>query len=287
MKPLLERIDPGFGSSFTIREFTGQSPVSKPFWHFHPEYEIVYISKGGGKRHIGNHISYYEEGDLIFLGPNLPHLGFTEGHFDDQFEIVVQMREDFLGKDFLLVPEMRDIHYLFERSRKGIIFSGGIKQWAGEKLRSLIRKDPFERMVGLLTVLQALAQTEEATLLNADGFAFEVNAQHASRVQEVYEYVGQNFQQELSLETIARRVNMTEPAFCRFFKRLTGKTFTQFVNEVRIAHASRLLADEFRSISDVSYESGFNNLSHFNKQFRLVTGTSPREFRSRLRTLVE
>jgi AraC-like DNA-binding protein/quercetin dioxygenase-like cupin family protein len=287
MKPLLERIDPVFGSSFTIREFTGLTPVSKPFWHFHPEYEIVYISKGRGKRHIANHISYYEEGDLIFLGPNLPHLGFTEGHFDDQVEVVVQMKEDFLGREFLNVPEMQDIHHLFERSRKGLIFSGQTKIWAGEQLRALIKEEPFERLIGLLKVLKTLARTEDSTLLNADGFAFEVNAQHVGRVQEVYEFVGENFQKEMTLEEIAGRVNMTEPAFCRYFKRLTGKTFTQFVNEVRIAHACRLLSDEKLSIADVSFESGFNNLSHFNKQFRLVTGASPREFRNNLRSIVE
>lgn len=287
MKPLLEKIDPVFGSSFTIREFTDLDPVYKPFWHFHPEYEIVYISKGKGKRHIGNHISYYEDGDLIFLGPNLPHLGFTEGHFKDQVEVVVQMKEDFLGKEFLNVPEMREVHHLFERSRKGIIFHGQTREWAGAQLRAMAHMEPFERLMELIKVLRVLGQTEEYSSLNADGFAFEVQAQHLDRIQEVYEYVEAQFQQEVTLDEVSRRVNMTVPAFCRYFKRLTGKTFTHFVNEVRVAHACRLLNNEHLSIAAVSFDSGFNNLSHFNKQFRLVVGTSPRAFRQNLRKIVE
>jgi AraC-like DNA-binding protein/quercetin dioxygenase-like cupin family protein len=286
MKALLEKIDPIFGSSFTIREFTDLDPVYKPFWHFHPEYEIVYISKGKGKRHIGNHISYYEDGDLIFLGPNLPHLGFTEGHFKDQVEIVLQMKEDFLGKGFLQAPEMRDIQHLFERSRKGLIFNGKTRDQIGQKLREMVRMEPFERMLALLQVLQFLAATDECDSLNADGFALEVQAQHLDRMQEVYHYVESHFQQEVSLEEAAKRTNMTVPAFCRYFKRITGKTFTHLVNEVRIAHACRLLNDEHLSIAAVSFDSGFNNLSHFNKQFKLVVGSSPRAFRQNLKQIV-
>lgn len=287
MKPKLEKIEPLFGNSFTIREFANQSRNVEPNWHFHPEYEIVYISNGRGKRHIANHISYYEEGDLIFLGPDLPHLGFSEESDEEHREIVVQMREDFLGRDFLRLPECRDLQQLFERSRRGISFFGKTRKWAGQQLQAMMSQDPFTRMLTLLQLLQRLAKTDEYQLLQVDGFALEVNAQHLDRVQAIYGYVGQHFQEEITLETIAGRVNMTVPAFCRYFKRLTGKTFTQFINEVRIAHSCRLLADEHLSISAVSYDSGYNNLSHFNKQFRLITGTSPREFRQGLKKIVD
>jgi AraC-like DNA-binding protein len=197
------------------------------------------------------------------------------------------MKEDFLGKGFLQAPEMRDIQHLFERSRKGLIFSGKTREYIGQKLREMVRMGPFERMLELLQVLQYLASTDECKSLNADGFALEVQAQHLDRMQEVYHYVEANFQQEISLEEAAKRTNMTIPAFCRYFKRITGKTFTHFVNEVRIAHACRLLNDEHMSIAAVSFDSGFNNLSHFNKQFRLVVGTSPRAFRHNLKQILE
>ena len=286
MKPQLEIIDPGFGSSFTIKEFTQQQNGSKAYWHFHPEYEIVYISHGRGKRHIGNHISYYQDGDLLFLGPNLPHLSFAEDLSESHLEVVVQLQEDFLGKYFWTRPEMRDIRSLFERAHKGLSFYGETKVWVGERLHAMVRMESFDRLLELLRLLQHLAQTTSYHMLNADGFAVEVDAQHASRVQQVYTFVSEHFQREISLDEIAQQVNMTVPAFCRFFKKLTQKTFTQFVNEVRIAHACRLLSEDHLGIATISFDSGFNNLSHFNKQFRLITGVSPREFRSNLKKLV-
>lgn len=286
MKAKFEKIAPAFGSSFTIREFADINYCNRPHWHFHPEYEIVYISNGRGKRHIGDHISFYEDGDLIFLGPDLPHFGFTEELFEEHVEIVVQMKKDFLGEDFLLKPEMKAIQSLFQRARQGISFYGKTKAEAGAILRRMPRMEAFDRLLALLGVLQLMAKSGEYALLNARGFGIEVNAKDHGRIQTVYEYVEDNYQRHIPLEEIADQVNMTAPAFSRYLKRLTGKTFTQFVNEYRVAQACRLLADESLSISTIAFESGFNNISHFNKQFREITGGSPREYRSSLVRIV-
>lgn len=286
MKATLEKIEPVFGNSFTIRKFTDINYLGKPYWHFHPEYEIVYISNGRGKRHIGDHVSFYENGDLIFLGPNMPHFGFSEELYDEHVEIVVQMREDFLGGEFLSKPEMVAIKHLFERSRQGVTFHGETKHRIGERLVQLVEYNGFDRLLNLLSILQSLAHSGEYTLLNAGSFAVEVNAQDHERMRSIYEFVGANFQRLIPLDEIAHEINMTVPAFCRYFKKLTNKTFTHFVNEFRIAHACRMLSDEHLSISAVSYESGFNNLSHFNKLFRQITGLSPRDYRRSLRKLV-
>jgi len=287
MKPKFEKIEPAFGSSFTIREFADANFCNQPHWHIHPEYEIVYISNGRGKRHIGDHISYYENGDLIFLGPDLPHFGFTEELAEEHVEIVVQMKENFMGPEFLQRPELVDIQRLFERSKQGISFNGKTKMAVGKILRRMPSLDPYERLMSLLEVLQRMARSEEYQLLQASGFGIEVNAQDHDRIKTVYAYVENNFQQEVSLEEVARRVNMTVPAFCRYFKRLTHKTFTQFANEYRIAHACRLLANENLSISVIAFESGFNNISHFNKQFRNITGESPRQYRQSQKKIVK
>lgn len=286
MKATLEKIEPVFGNSFTIRKFTDINYLSKPYWHFHPEYEIVYISNGRGKRHIGEHVSFYEQGDLIFLGPNMPHFGFSEELYDEHVEIVVQMREDFLGADFLQRPELSAIRQLFERAHLGITFHGETKHRIGERLVRLVEYNGFDRMMQLLYILQDLAHSQEYTLLNAGGIALEVNAHDHERMRSIYEFVDDNFHRHIALEEVAHVISMTVPAFCRYFKRLTNKTFTQFVNEYRIAHACRMLADEHLSISAVSYESGFNNLSHFNKLFRHITGFSPRDYRRYLRKVV-
>lgn len=286
MKAKLEKIEPAFGSSFTIREFDDANFCNRPHWHFHPEYEIVYVSNGRGKRHIGDHVSYFEDGDLIFLGPDLPHFGFTEEIDEEHVEIVVQMKEDFLGIGFFSIPEMQDIRRLFERAKQGISFNGETKIAAGKDLKQLPRIEGFDRLLLLLKILQRMARSSEYELLQASAFGIEVNAQDHERIQKVYRYVEDNFKEDVSLEAVAGRVNMTVPAFCRYFKRLTNKTFTQFVNEYRVAHACRLLADESMPISNVAYDSGFNNISHFNKQFKTFTHASPREYRKNQKKII-
>lgn len=287
MRASLEKIEPIFGNSFNIRRFTDIRNSGSAFWHFHPEYEIVYISNGRGKRHIGDHISYYEDGDLIFLGPDLPHFGFTEELADDHVEVVVQMKEDFLGRDFLCRPEMQGIQQLFQRAKQGISYFGETKKKVGKRLDRMIGLNNFDRLLELLALLEIMARSTEYKLLNAKGPAFEVSAQDHERMQAVYEYVETHFQQEINLDEASRRVNMTSPAFCRYFKKLTNKTFIQFTNEFRVAQACRLLANEDESIAGVSFECGFNNLSHFNKQFKKIAGLSPREYRKSLRKVVQ
>lgn len=285
VKAALEKIEPGFGSSFSYRKFTGHA--SKPTWHWHPEFEIVYISNGSGKRHVGNHISYYDKGDLIFLGPNMPHFGFVDNIHEEHVEIVVQMREDFLGKQFWSQPEMFNMHLLFERAKQGLSFSGTVKKRVGSILQEMEQLPNFERLLALLKALHLLANSEEYKSLNVTGLAVEVNAQDQYRMRKIYNFVGDNYQRAIPLEEIAGEINMTVPAFCRYFRKLTRKTFTKFVNEFRIAHASKLLAEEHLSIAEICFESGFNNLSHFNKQFRLITGKSPSAYRKTLKKFLQ
>jgi len=287
MKPYLEKIQPEFGSSFSIKRFTQEQVGGKPFWHFHPEYEIVYVSHGRGKRHIANHISYFEEGDLIMLGPNLPHMSFSEELSESHTEIVVQMQPDFLGRVFWSLPEMAEVRSLFERADHGVVFYGDTKAEAGHHLNAMMDMEPLDRLLGLLTLLQDLARSPEYRPLQVEGFALPVDTQHYERVERIFEYVTGQFQREVTLEAAASQANLTVPAFCRFFKKLTGKTFVQFVNEIRISHACSLLANGEMNIAAISYESGFNNLSHFNKQFRQITGIAPRDYRSRIVRVVK
>ena len=286
MKASLEKIAPVFGSSFNVRKFTNPNTCKNPHWHFHPEYEIVYISNGKGKRHIGNHISHYEDGDLIFLGPNLPHFGFCDQLMEEHVEIVVQTKKDFLGKEFFNAPEMSNIRRLFERSKQGLIFHPAVKEQVGPVLVEMTEMDSFDRLLVLLKILKSLAQTDNYTALNASGLTLEVQSQNYYRINRVYQFVDTHFKREISLNEIAKEVNMTVPAFCRYFKKLTTKTFTVFVNEFRIAHACQLLANGDLPISEVCYESGFNNFSHFNKQFKLITGNGPSKYRKELKTFV-
>lgn len=286
IKPALEKIEPEIGSSFKVREFRETASSEHPYWHFHPEYEIVYISSGRGKRHIGDHISYFEDGDLIFLGPDLPHFGFTEAMKEGRVEIVVQMREDFMGEHFLNRPELQSVRALFERSRQGLSFFGNTRERVGPNLRRLPALAPLDRLLCLLDVLRELAASDEYALLGARGFAMPPDLRDQERMRTVYGFVEANFQTAFTLEDVASGVNMSVSAFCRYFKKLTHRTFMDLVNEWRITHASRQLVQHpDRSITEIAFDSGFNNLSHFNRQFRLRMGMSPSEYRVKWRHL--
>lgn len=286
VKPQLEKIIPGFGSSFTLRKFETMNPNDEAFWHFHPELEIVYIEDGSGKRHIGSHISYYKKGDLIMIGPNLPHFGFTDRLAKSQNEIVIQMKEDFLGKTFFDIPEMVHVKRLFERSQSGIRFHGNTKRWVGERMNDMVHMNHVERLTTFLTILNDLATTEEYTNLNAGTVGFNIQPQDNERIRLIYRYVRKNFQDEISIAEVAQLISMTEPAFCRYFKKVTKKTFISFLNEFRVVHACKLLAEEHMSVSDICFAAGFNNFSHFAKNFKKITGHTPSGYRQQLGLLV-
>jgi len=285
-RPSLEKITPTFGSSMVVRQFSEPCRNKLPVWHFHPEMELVYVNGGSGKRHIGNHLSYFGDGELIFIGSNLPHQGFTDRLSGNKSETVVQMMEHFLGDRFFEIPEMKPVVQLFERAKMGLSFHGRTKTQVGEKIENLLNYDSYDRLLKLLEILKDLAISEEYQILNAQGFVFEINVQDNDKMHVIYDYVRTHFQRTISLEEISELVSLTEPAFCRYFKKITGKTFTTFVNEYRLVHASKLLAEQPSSITEICYQSGFNNFSHFNKQFKKFTGKSPSEYRKQVKRLI-
>lgn len=285
-QPVFEDISPAFGSSLHIQQFNDANPNKQPTWHIHPEMEIVYVNGGSGKRHIGNHLSYYNDGDLIMIGANLPHFGFTDRLTAAKNEVVVQMREDFLGERFFEAPEFLNIKRLLERARRGVVFHDETKHRVGRKMEELVHKNSFERLMGLLYILNDLAVSKEYALLNIDALALEIEPQDNARINVIYKFVRDNFKRPISLEEISDKVNMTEPAFCRYFKKFSSKTFTQFVNEYRLVHASKLLSEGNTSITEICYDCGFNNFSHFNKQFKQFTGKSPSEYRKELKKVI-
>ncbi len=286
-KPVLEKISPTFGSSIHVHKHGAYVGESKPYWHFHPEIELVYINKGNGKRHIGNHLSYYNNSQLLLLGSNLPHYGFVDRLTLNGSETVVQFRPDFLGTDFFNIQEMTDIRYLLERSKKGVLFGKITKEKLGTKIEGLASKSGIEKILLLLEVLHELAKSDDYKVLNADGFVFEIEPQDNAKINMIYKHISENFQKQISLNEMSEKVSMSIPAFCRYFKKVTGKTFTKLVNEYRIVHATKLLSESQMSITDISFECGFNNFSHFNKLFKEFTGKSASKYRKELKHLVQ
>lgn len=286
-KPALKKLMPEFGYSLNIEQHTERGDDKSAFWHFHEEIELLYVNKGYGKRHIGNHISYFNNSQLLLIGSKLPHNGFTDGMTKYGKETLVQFHPDFLGRDFFNVPEMKDISRLLERAKKGILFNRETKKLLGPRIEELVKYEGFERIVKLLNVLQSLALREDYRILNPEGFNFETEPQDTAKIDIIFKHVNQNFTNHISLDEIADKVSMTVPAFCRYLKRVTGKTFTKLVNEYRVVHATKLLQESDMSITDVCYECGFNNFSHFNKLFKEVTGKSASKYRSEMKQMVK
>jgi AraC-like DNA-binding protein len=285
-KPAFEAIEPDFGHSYTYQKFNAERPNKNNVWHYHPELELVYVNGGTGRRQIGSHVSYYTNGDLILIGSNLPHCGFTDASTGNSSESVVQMKADFLGSDFFDIPEMSGIQRLFEKAKGGIAFTGSAKKKIGEKVEILEYKTDFQRLLAILNILNELAKTTEYEILNADHLSMELQSKENDRINAIFNYVKEHYQQPIALEDMADLVHMTIPSFCRYFKKVTNKTFVQFVNEYRLVHASNLLSENKLSITEICFESGFNNFSHFNKSFRAFTGMSPSQYRNELKTVV-
>lgn len=276
----LELVKPLLGTSFTVKHYLESNENEKAsFWHFHPEIELVFVRGGNGIRHVGNHMSYYEDGDLVLIGSNLPHNGFTDRYTGNSEEVVVQFLEDFVGKQFWETPETAGIKELFSRSLNGVVFKGKTKRKVGNLMKTLAGRAPFQRMLSLLEILHVLAESTEYKVLNASTYTIDINASKNQRASNIFTYVRKNYQSAISLSEIASVSAMTVPSFCRYFKNLTDKTFTQFLNEYRIIEACRMLTETDYPIGEVSVRVGFNSIAHFNKHFKQMTSNTPKEYR--------
>lgn len=278
MKTEFEIIQPDAGSSFRVLHHNVSADTFKWHYHYHPEYEIVCVFHGSGRRHVGNHLSNYEGGDLVLIGSNLPHGGFGYGSVDMHEEIVVQFTKDFLGENFLLKPEMDNIKKLFERAKQGLSFRGETKKNLSEKFKKLLELSHFERLIELLNILQNLANSTEYISLNTLNTRYNFSQKDQERLGKVYKYVEEKYSQDIDIQTVAKICNLTIPAFCNYFKKNLNQTFTDFTNEYRINQACKMLL-EGSEIVDICYHCGFNNISYFGRVFKQFKGTNPSQFR--------
>ncbi|MBT8293110.1 MAG: AraC family transcriptional regulator, partial [Eudoraea sp.] len=203
LKPAFEAIAPNFGHSFTYQKFDSTKHNKDNLWHYHPEIELVYVNGGAGKRQIGSHVSCYTDGDLILIGSNLPHCGFTDKFTGNKSEIVIQMKEDFLGNSFFNIPEMKQTQTLFEIARGGVAFFGETKNIVGEKLENLKNESDFEQLLSILSVLNELGNSKDFKVLNAEGFSFKTDIEDNDRINIVFNHVRNNFKEEVTLAEIA------------------------------------------------------------------------------------
>lgn len=250
------------------------------YWHYHPEYELVYVEASNGIRHVGQHISSFMGSDLILIGSNVPHLNFDYGLKTAYKQIVVQLKQNFLGDALMQTPEWAAIQQLFDKAYQGLSFSGKTKAKAVEKLKQMKALNPFHQLLCLLEIFQLLAEATEVSLLNEQDTSIKLFLNDKIRMGSVYKYIHAHYNQSPDVNTVAASVHLSTPAFCRYFKKQTNLTFTDFVNQYRITQAKTLFLEGI-SISEACYEVGFESLSYFNKLFNKITGENPSAFKKR------
>ncbi|WP_294270545.1 AraC family transcriptional regulator [uncultured Chryseobacterium sp.] len=285
--PSFEAIKPNIGSSFTSLKFLTNENIKSHVWHYHPEVELIYVCKGSGKRQIGSNISYFSDGDLVLIGSNLPHCGLTNENTNNEYEMVIQFKPDFLGEAIWETPEMQRIVSLLEKSKAGIVFGDDVKKEVGKKILDMHESSSLDRLIRFLGILDELALTQDCRILNAGKYYLQTQVEDNDRINVIFNYVKDHFREQMTLEEIADLANMKVPSFCRYFKKITNKTFTQFVNEYRITHSLKLLAEQPLSITEVCFESGFNNFSYFNKTFKEYVKKSPSQYRKEFNYFIE
>jgi AraC-like DNA-binding protein len=277
--PTFEAVSPGIGSSFTCLKFLRNENIKSHIWHYHPEIELIFVCGGSGKRQIGSNISYFTDGDLILIGSNLPHCGMTNENTKNDYEVVIQFPVDFLGSDFWKATEMNRILSMLETAKSGIVFGEEVKNALKTKIEALTEATSLNKLLILIEILDELSHTNDYKILNASKYYLQTQKEDNDRINVIFNYVKDHFKEQITLETVAELSNMTVPSFCRYFKKITNKTFTQFVNEYRITHSLKLLAEQPMSITEVCFDSGFNNFSYFNKTFKEHTQMSPSQYR--------
>lgn len=286
MKIALEKNIQSTLSSFIAAELI--EPYFDPNWHFHSHYQLFTVLEGSGTRFIGDNIQHFEPGDTVFLGPDLPHLWNSDkAYFVPNSElktrgIVVYFTEDFLGGTFFQKPEMLPLFQVLQRSKAGMEFHGKTKKLLVNALKKLVKETGLDAILSLLKILQAISKSSDYKLITSASYANTYKQSETDRMQKVHDYVIEHFQEKIQLSGIASLVNMSEAAFCRYFKKRSNKTFSDFVNEIRIGNACKLLAAGDLAIAQIAYGCGFNTLSNFNKQFQKITGQTPSGYRREL-----
>lgn len=278
MKAKVERVSTGGAASFICRRRT--DPGFGFYWHVHPEIELTLIVRSRGRRFVGDSIEAYEEGDLVLLGPNLPHTWESDPRRKGPHDAVFcQFSASFLGADFLRAPEMAAVRRLLDRAQQGLRFTGRTQKAVARRMDGMERLQGLGRLAALLEILHALAGSRDARALSSREFAPSLRRGDADRIDRVCKFLNERCTGRISLAEAAAAAHLSIPAFSRFFRRRTGRTLVAYLNELRTGLACRELIETDRSISDIAFDSGFNNLSNFNRKFLELKRMSPREFR--------
>lgn len=258
-----------------------------PF-HSHPELELVYIKESYGKRIIGNSVAQFTAGDMVFLGSDIPHVWLNDEIYYQGIStlkakaIVVYFSKEIFGPVFYELKETQKINSLFNQAVRGLAISGKTNELIAKKLEKLVLKKNFEIIVGLFEILSILSESKDISYVNNEVYN-PINDQIKSdKISDVFDYIKDNFKQDISLIEIAKIAHLTPTSFCRMFKTKTKKSFVEYLNEIRVSNACKLLLETEMGISEIAYTCGYKTASNFNQLFKKLTGTTPKEYRKKL-----
>ncbi len=271
-------------SNSRLNVIAKEKPCLDSAWHYHPEYELLYISKSTGIRFVGDSVAHFKPGDLVLVGPNLPHLWRNDvSYYDTDSErvvktVVIKFYKNFIGDNTFDAPEFAEINRMLSDAKYGISFGRNISNQLKEELLSLTDIKHTEQLIKLLDILYKLSITNQRQLLSSSDMR-QYTPKGAHRIDKVLRFISDNYSKTIALEDVSDIACMTPNSFCRFFKKKTNKSFTGFLNEVRIRHASRLLVQENFPVNDVCFLVGYNSITNFNKQFKKIMGSTPKQYR--------
>ncbi|MGZ0657616.1 AraC family transcriptional regulator [Coraliomargarita sp. W4R53] len=282
MKATLEAIPQTMSESFAYRVFD-QKCFTTP-WHYHPELEITLIESSVGELFVGDGIRSFRGGDLYIFGPNLPHY-FHNSEMNNKLSsraLVIQFRPEIFGNKFWELIEMTSIRKLMQQANLGIRVDGACLETAKVQIREMSQLNGAARLLKLFHLLEGISHEQlNLETLSSEGFMPVLDLEANRRMTKVYQYIFSEFRSEITLGGAAQAAGMTQSAFCRYFRKVTGKQFTAFINELRISRSCRELIDSTRNIAEIAYDCGYGSLSNYNRCFKLITGVSPRAFRVR------
>lgn len=289
LRPNLLNVPQNESRSFDLRHEI--IPYFNNPWHFHPEIELNFIISGAGTRFIGQSVERFQDGEIVLLGKNLPHYWRNDNKYynsvnDSSSEaIIVRFSEDFAGKEFFQLPETQHIYTLLQRSAYGLQLLEPLRVQVEADLYKLLKMEGLEQLMSLLAILQKIALSDAFQEISPDYIPSQLIKKSNERLNKVIAHVLEFFTGDISLGEVADLANMSEAAFCRYFKAQTGKTLTGFITELRIQYACNLLNNSEESVSQVCFQIGFENVSHFIQTFKKLRNQTPLEFRQSTRTI--
>lgn len=277
------RLPKEFDKSFIVFEEKG--PYFPCPWHYHPEYELVMVDKSTGRRMVGDHIGYFDSGDLVLMAPSLPHVWindseYVNGQADQEADaVVIHFLDTFLGENFLHLPEMEPLTKILSLSQRGLLINGNTKKQINILMKLMITQTGLGRLSSLFAIFDILAHSSEYELLASPTYMQNTREAYSERYSKITDYILRNFQREITLNEVASQASMATTTFCNFFKEHYRMTFVEYLNTIRIGHVCKLLGQRDQNVVSIAYECGFNNLANFNRQFKRIKGMSPSEYK--------